>query len=164
MKNVRALYPGTFDPVHNGHLDIIKRAAMMFEEIVVGVYDHGRPIKKVLFSADQRIDMLTTALNGQSNVTVQRYNNLTAAFAREIGASVIVRGLRVFSDFEFEFRMATANRRLEPNIDQVTLMSREEHMFLSSTIVREIASHHGDVSGMVPSVVQAALRQQFSGE
>lgn len=161
MTTIRAVYPGTFDPVHNGHIDIISRAALLFHHVIVGVYSHERAIKPVLFSVEERLAMIEEALNGHENVTIVPFSGLTAHFADSVGAQVIVRGLRVFSDFEFEFRMAIANRRLVPGLDQVTLMTREENMFLSSTIVREIASLQGDVSSMVPPHVAAALAERF---
>ena len=160
----RAIYPGTFDPVHNGHLDIIGRAANLFEELIVAVFDHRaakRPIKNIVFSTAERIEMVRTNVGQYGNVIVQPYATLTVNFAREVGAQVMVRGLRVFSDFEFEFRMAHANQRLAPGIDVVTLIAREEHAFLSGSTVREIASFGGDVSTMVPLNVEAALKSVY---
>ncbi len=159
--NIKALYPGTFDPVHLGHIDIMQRAASIFDKLVVGVYAHS-PLaksKNTLFDTDRRCALIEEALDGVSNVTVIPYSGLTVDVAREIGATVLVRGLRVFSDFEFEFRIALANQRLYPDIESVNLMTREQHTFLSSTIVREIASLNGDVSSMVPKNVAAALKE-----
>ena len=162
--NIRAVYPGTFDPVHYGHLNLIGRAAAIFDSLVVGVYDHGRPLKSLLFSVDERVALLEEALNGPENVTVRPFSGLLVDFARSVGAKVIVRGLRVFSDFEFEFRMALANQRLAPEIEVVTFITREEHTFLSGTTVREIASFGGDVSSMVPDNVARALYRRFDQE
>lgn len=160
----RALYPGTFDPVHYGHLDLMARACLLFDEVVVGVYDHARPSKSILFSVEERIEMIKHALNGHDNITVIPYSSLTVDFARQVRAKIIIRGLRVFSDFEFEFRLALANQRLAPEIDNVNLMTREQHTFLSGTIVREIASLNGDVSSMVPPNVAQALYNRFHGK
>ena len=162
MRKICGVYPGTFDPVHNGHLDIISRAADIFEELVVGVYDHAQPTKRLTFSAEERVEMIRANVQNRPNIRVMVYGGMTADFAREVGAKVIVRGLRVFSDFEFEFRMALVTQRLAPNIEYVTLMTREAHMFLSGTTVREIASLQGDISSMVPPNVEAMLKSRFS--
>jgi pantetheine-phosphate adenylyltransferase len=158
----RAIYPGTFDPVHLGHLDLMHRACAIFDELIVGVFDHGRPSKTLLFSVEERVTMIEEALDGQSGIQIVRYGGLTVDFARAVDAGVIIRGLRVFSDFEFEFRMALANQRLAPEIEVVNLITREEHTFLSGTIIREIASFQGDVSSMVPNNVATALQERFN--
>ncbi len=157
---VRALFPGTFDPIHYGHIDIALRAARLFDEVVVAVYD--RPLKNLLFTPEERIALVRETFAGHTNISVTGYSGLTVKFCKQIGAQVIVRGLRVFSDFEHEFRMALANHRLEPGIEVVALITAEEHTFLSSTTVREIASLGGDVSSMVPPHVEAALRARFA--
>lgn len=156
---VRALFPGTFDPIHLGHVDIAKRAARLFDEVVVAVYD--RPLKSLLFEPQTRIQLVSQAFNNEPRIRVVGYSGLTVDFCHKIGAHVIVRGLRVFSDFEYEFRMALANHRLASDIEVIALITAEEHTFLSSTTVREIASLHGDVSSMVPEHVETALRQRF---
>lgn len=158
----RAIYPGTFDPVHLGHLDLMHRACAIFDELIVGVFDHGRPSKTLLFSVEERVTMIEYALDGQPGIQIVRYGGLTVDFARAVNAGVIIRGLRVFSDFEFEFRMALANQRLAPEIEVVNLITREEHTFLSGTIIREIASFQGDVSSMVPNNVATALQERFN--
>ncbi len=160
--NIRAVYPGTFDPIHFGHMNIVERAARLFEEVIVAVYD--RPLKSLVFSAEERIAFVEEAVRSLKvkNARVVGYNGLTVEFCRQQRAQVLVRGLRVFSDFEFEFRMALANRRLAPEIDIVTLITNEEHTFLSSTTVREIASLGGDTSTMVPPHVQAAFKQHYA--
>jgi pantetheine-phosphate adenylyltransferase len=138
------------------------RACNVFDEVVVAVFDHGKPSKTILFSAQERVDMIEEAIDGQKGIKVVRYGGLTVDFARQINTQVIIRGLRVFSDFEFEFRMALANQRLAPDIEVVNLITREEHTFLSSTIIREIASFNGDVSSMVPPNVAKALGSRFN--
>ncbi len=155
---VRALFPGTFDPIHNGHIDIALRARALFDELIVAVYD--RPLKSLLFTPEQRIELVRKAFASDS-IQVVGYSGLTVNFCREVGAKVVVRGLRVFSDFEHEFRMALANRRLAPDIDVVALITAEEHSFLTGTTVREIASLGGDVSSLVPPHVEQALRSRF---
>jgi pantetheine-phosphate adenylyltransferase len=156
---VRAVFPGTFDPIHLGHVDIADRASQLFEEVVIAVYD--KPLKSLLFPPEQRIALVKQSFVNNPKITVMGYSGLTINYCRTIGASVIVRGLRVFSDFEYEFRMALANHRLAPEIELVALITAEEHTFLSSSTVREIASLGGDVSSMVPPHVEAALKARF---
>jgi pantetheine-phosphate adenylyltransferase len=153
---VRAVFPGTFDPIHYGHIDIATRAARLFDEVVVAVYD--RPLKSLLFLPEERIALVNQALSDEPGIRIVSYSGMTVDFCRKIDAQVIVRGLRVFSDFEFEFRMALANHRLAPDIESVAFITAEEHSFLSSSTVREIASLSGDVSSMVPPYVEAALK------
>ena len=157
---VRALFPGTFDPVHYGHIDIATRAARVFDEVVVAVYD--RPLKSLLFSPEERIALVTETLQDLPHIRVVSYSGMTVDFCRKISAQVIVRGLRVFSDFEFEFRMALANKRLAPDIESIAFITDEEQSFLSSSTVREIASLHGDVSSMVPAHVNEALKNKLN--
>ena len=159
--SARVICPGTFDPVHHGHLDIFGRAASIFDEVIVAVYDQGSKTKSPLFSIDERLDLINSNISHLSNVSAKPYSGMTADFAKSVGASAIVRGLRVFSDFEFEFRMALTTDRISPGIEYVTLMTREEHMFLSGTTVREIASLNGDISSMVPTNVAAALADKY---
>jgi len=156
---VRAIFPGTFDPIHYGHIDIALRATRIFDELIVAVYD--RPLKNLLFSPEERIHLTKESFQGNSQIKVIGYNNLTVELCKEMGAHVIVRGLRVFSDFEHEFRMALANHRLNKDIEIVALITSEEHTFLSSTTVKEIASLQGDISTMVPEHVQQALARRM---
>ncbi|MBM3151195.1 MAG: pantetheine-phosphate adenylyltransferase [Chloroflexi bacterium] len=152
---VRAFFPGTFDPVHYGHIDIARRASRLFDELIVAVYD--KPLKSLLFSPEERIALVEQTFNGDTKVKVIGYSGLTVDACRRNNSQVIVRGLRVFSDFEFEFRMALANHRLAPDIEMISLITAEEHTFLSSGTVREIATLGGDVSSMVPPHVERAL-------
>jgi pantetheine-phosphate adenylyltransferase len=154
-----AIYPGTFDPITNGHVDIATRATSLFDDLIVAVYD--RPLKDLLFPTSERVAMIQEALKELSGVTVKAYSGLTVNFARSIGARVIVRGLRVLSDFELEFQMALTNRKLAPEIDTVCLITRQEYAFLSSSIAKEIAMVGGCVDQMVPPHVATALKEKF---
>jgi len=156
---IRAVFPGTFDPIHYGHMDIARRASRLFDEVVVAVYD--QPLKKLLFPPQKRIELVQKVLNSTDNIKVMGYSGLTVEFCHQIDAQVIVRGLRVFSDFEYEFRMALANHRLAPDIEVVALITNKDHTFLSGSTVREIAALDGDVSSLVPEVVQKALKERF---
>ena len=156
---IRAVFPGTFDPIHHGHIDIAERAARLFDEVVIAVYD--RPLKDMLFSPEERIEMVRQTFDEKSRFRVMGYRSLTVALCQKIEAQVIVRGLRVFSDFEYEFRMALANHRLAPEIEVVALITSEKHSFLSSSTVREIASLGGDVASMVPPHVGKAVVRRF---
>lgn len=155
----RAIYPGTFDPVHNGHVDIATRAAGLFEHLTVAIY--ARPLKNLLFSTQERMTMIEDALGHIPNLSVTTYNQLTVDLAREVGAQAVVRGLRVISDFELEFQMALTNKKLAPEIEFVCLMTSQEYAFLSASTVKEIAMLGGCVDGMVPKHVVEALRVKF---
>ncbi|MCE5259977.1 MAG: pantetheine-phosphate adenylyltransferase [Chloroflexi bacterium] len=152
---VTAVYPGTFDPIHNGHIDIALRSARIFDQVIVGIYD--RPNKNLMFSVNERLDLAKEVLQDIPNIKVVRYDELTVEFCRRMGAQVIVRGLRVISDFELEYQMALTNRRLSPEIDMVCLMTSLDYAFISSTIVKDVASAGGGVSEFVPEVVARAL-------
>ncbi len=156
---IRAVFPGTFDPIHYGHIDIARRAARLFDEVVVAVYD--QPLKRLLFSPEERIELVEKSLNSTPNLKVRGYSGLTVDFCHEIDAQVIVRGLRVFSDFEYEFRMALTNERLAPDIEVVAFITNKDHTFLSGSTVREVAALNGDVSSFVPEVVEKALKKRF---
>lgn len=157
---VRALYPGSFDPLHNGHIDIAARAARIFDEVIVGVYD--MPKKKLLFDVDERLALAREAFQEHGNIRVAKFSGFTVDYAREVGATVLVRGLRVFSDFEFEFRMGLANKKLAPEIETVSIMTDDKHIYISSSTIREIAELAGDVSSMVPPFVAQALSKRFA--
>jgi pantetheine-phosphate adenylyltransferase len=156
---VRAIFPGTFDPIHYGHIDIAKRATRLFDEVIVAVYD--RPLKSLLFDPEKRMDLARQAFKDEKKIQVMGYGGLTVDFCHQIGAEVIVRGLRVFSDFEYEFRMALANDRLAPDLDMIAFMTHEAHTFLSSSTVKEIAALEGNVTSMVPPFVDQALKERY---
>lgn len=152
---IKAIYPATFDPIHFGHIDIAKRAAAIFDHLVVAVYD--RPMKNLLFSIDERMLLAERALRDIPNLSLVRYGGLTVEYTRQIGAQVIVRGLRVVSDFELEWHMALTNKQLAPEIEVVCLMTSQAYAFLSSSTVREVALLGGDVTSMAPPFVAEAL-------
>ena len=154
-----AIYPGTFDPVHNGHIDITRRAARLFDRVTIAVYD--RPLKNLLFTTGERQSMIESAVSEMPNVSVAAYNQLTVDFARACGARVIVRGLRVISDFELEFQMALTSKKLAPEIEFVCLMTSQEYAFISASTVKEIAMLGGCVDGMVPPHVASAMQAKF---
>ena len=159
--NVTAVYPGTFDPPTYGHLDVIQRASRIYPEVIVAVSSRGG--KKVLFSTDERVKMLKQITGGISNVVIDTFNELLIDFVNGKKASVIVRGLRVISDFEYEFQMALTNRGLAPSIETVFLMTSSEHSFFSSTLVKEIAALGGDIKKFVPPPVEKELTKKVKG-
>ncbi|WDE11683.1 pantetheine-phosphate adenylyltransferase [Thalassomonas haliotis] len=154
---IKAIYPGTFDPVTNGHTDLIERASHLFSEVIVGVA--ASPSKKPRFELAQRVDMIRQVTQHLSNVTVVGFSGLLVDFAKTNQAKVLIRGLRAVSDFEYEFQLANMNRRLSPELESVFLTPAEENSFISSTLVKEVALHQGDVSQFVHPVVKAALTQ-----
>ncbi len=157
---IRALYPGSFDPIHNGHIDIATRAARIFDEVIVGVYD--MPKKKLLFDVEARLALTEMAFKDYANIKGDKFSGFTVDYARQVGATVLVRGLRVFSDFEFEFRMGLANKKLAPEIETVSIMTDDRHIYISSSTIREIAELAGDVSSMVPPFIAEALSRRFA--
>ncbi len=158
MKTKTAVYPGTFDPITNGHHDLVRRAAHLFDRLVVAIA--ANPNKAPMFSLEQRVDMAQRVLHDLSNVEVIGYSGLTVDFARDQGLAVIVRGLRAVSDFEFEFQLANMSRHLSPDIESVFLTPQEQYTFISSTLVREIAVLGGNVSEFVHPLVQVELMKQ----
>ena len=156
---VSAIYPGSFDPMTNGHLDIVVRAGKLFDRVTVSVYDSDS--QKTLFSTQERVDMFRDAVKDLPNVQVEPFSGLVVDFAQSLGAKVIVRGLRVGYDFEYEFEMALMNRTLAPDVELVCLMSSLEYQFVHSTRVREVAQLGGDISGLVPPLVLQALKEKF---
>jgi len=154
-----AVYPGTFDPITNGHEDLVRRAAGLFDRVVVGIA--ANPYKAPLFPLDERVGLARGVVGDLSNVTVVGYAGLTVDFAREQGSQIVIRGLRAVSDFEFEFQLANMSRHLAPDVDYVFLTPKEQFTFISSTMVREIAMLGGDVSRFVhPIVVEALARRR----
>jgi pantetheine-phosphate adenylyltransferase len=149
--------PGSYDPVTNGHLDIIKRTSQVFERVVVGVVNNPIRKEKTLFTAEERQDLIGEATADLANVEVRIFSNLLVEFARELGAKAIVKGLRAISDFEYEFEMAQLNRKLDPGIESIYMISSPHYSFLSSTGVKEMATFGGDVSDLVPDPVATAM-------
>ena len=156
---VTALYPGSFDPVTVGHVDIASRAAIQFEKLVVAVYD--TPSKNLLFTTDEREQLMKDACSHISNVEVVRFSGLVVRFAKDIGAGAIVRGLRSGSDFEYEFDMVFMNRKLEPEVDLVCFMTSQDYMFVSASLLKEVARLGGDIKDMVPPNVAEAVYSKF---
>jgi pantetheine-phosphate adenylyltransferase len=151
-----AMYPGTFDPITNGHTDLVRRAAKLFDRVVIAIA--ANPGKTPLFTLEERIDMVRTVFADVKNVEITGYSGLTVDFARQHGLSVVIRGLRAVSDFDYEFQLATMSRHLSDEVDYVFLTPSEQFMFISSTLVREIAGLGGDVTKFVHPVVDEALR------
>lgn len=156
-----AIYPGTFDPLTNGHIDLIERGARMFDRLVVAIA--ANPGKSPLFTLEERVRQAEQVLAGIPHVEVRGFDRLLVDFADRIGARVILRGLRAVSDFEYEFQLASMNRRLHPGIETIFLTPAEQYSFISSSLVREVAKLRGDISAFVHPVVQAALVNRFAG-
>ena len=152
-----AVYPGTFDPITNGHVDLVDRAAPLFERLIVGVAES--PAKRPAMSLDERVGLVREALSHVPNVEVIGFHSLLAHFVAEVGACVLLRGLRAVSDFEYEFQLASMNRHLIPEVETLFLTPAEQYGFISSTLVREISRLGGDVAGFVPAAVDRALRK-----
>lgn len=157
--HTRALYPGTFDPITNGHADLVERAARMFSHVIVAIASN--PSKKPLFTLQERVEMIKTITQHLDNVEVVGFTGLLADFADQQNATVLIRGLRAVSDFEYEFQLANMNRRLNPKLESVFLTPAEENSFISSTLVKEVALHRGNVSEFCHPVVQQALSERL---
>lgn len=158
--STRAIYPGTFDPITNGHVDIISRAAAMFDNVILAIA--ASPGKKPLFTLEERVELARDALAHIPNVEVQGFSDLMANFAREQQANILVRGLRAVADFEYEMQLAQMNRHLMPGLESVFLMPAKEWSFVSSSLVKEVARHHGDVAHFLPAHVCQALLAKIS--
>lgn len=156
---VLGVYPGTFDPVTVGHIDVVRRASSLFEKVIVAVY--GGSSKNPLFDADERVDLFRRSVEDIPNVEVTKFEGLVVRFAKEVGAKVIIRGLRSGSDFEYEFDMAFMNRRLEPNLDMVFFMTSQEYMFVSSSLLKEVARLEGEIDAFLPPHVADAVKIKY---
>ena len=157
-----AVYPGSFDPITNGHIDVAIRASKLFEKLVVAVY--GTPNKHLLFTVEERVDLAVRALANLSNVEVVSFQGLSVDFARQIRAKVMVRGLRMSADFEREFEIAMMNKKLNPELELVCFMTSQEFQFLSSSLLKEVASLNGNISDLVPEHVAKALRKKVCSQ
>jgi len=155
-----AVYPGSFDPITNGHMDIVERASALFDHVVVAVYD--RPAKNLLFTVDERVELATRAAKGVPNVSVQSFSGLVVDFIHHMKADVMIRGLRANSDFEREFEMALMNHKLAPDVELVCLMTSAKYQFISSSVIKEVAMLGGCLEGMVPDHVAAALVTKYA--
>ena len=154
-----ALYPGSFDPITNGHLDVLERASRMFDEVVIAVLRH--PEKKSFLTVDKRVELIKEAINDMENVSVASFDGLTVEFARSIGAKFLIRGLRTITDFEYEVQLCQTNQVIAPDIDTVFLPTKPKHNFISSSIVRELSNHKTDISKFVPKNVVEYLQDNM---
>jgi len=161
MKETLAVYPGTFDPITNGHLSILNRALKMFDKLIVATLDNPTTTKTPLFSTQERIEMIKEVLKSRSNVVVESFDGLLVDYAVRKGANVIVRGLRALSDFEYEFQLALMNRKLNKDIQSIFLMTDYKWFYISSTIIKEAASLGGDIGGLVPPLVCKKLKDKY---
>ncbi len=155
-----AVYPGSFDPVTNGHLDIIDRASKVFDHLIVAVLENPR--KNAIFTMDERVEMLNSIVGQYKNVEVDCFQGLLVNYVQKRNASIIIKGLRAMSDFEFEFQMALVNRKLNENVETLFMMTNNMYSYVSSSIVKEIAGYGGDISALVPSQVYQRIRDKFA--
>ena len=154
-----AVYPGTFDPITNGHVDIVKRASTLFDKLIIAIYN--RPEKQLLFSLEERVEMAQKVVTGLPNASVTSFTGLSVDFTHKVKGTVMIRGLRANSDFEREFEMALMNKKLAPDIELVCLMTTSQYQFLSSSLIKEVAKLGGCLDGMVPDHVAVALKEKF---
>jgi pantetheine-phosphate adenylyltransferase len=155
-----AVYPGTFDPITNGHLDLIQRSLRMFDKLIVAIFDN--PMKGPLFSVEERRHLIEEATKGFRNIEIDTFNTLLVFYARQRQAQVIVRGLRAIADFEYEFQMTLMNRRLDQDVETVFLTPREEYTYVASRLIKEVVAYGGNVEHLVPPAVVVALQEKFS--
>lgn len=158
-RRIVAIYPGSFDPITNGHLHLIRRGARLFDRLIVAVLRNQ--VKQPLFSTEERTEMLAEAVSGLPNVSVDSFDGLLVNYATSQNATVLLRGIRAVSDYEYELQMALMNRRLQPEIETVSLMSGDAYSFISSRLVKEVISLGGNISGLVPAAVEARLKQRL---
>ncbi len=155
----KALYPGSFDPITYGHLDIIKRSIAIFDEVTIAIFDN--PVKSPVFNFSERKELILNVLEGYDNVKIDSFNGLLVDYAEQKGIMTIIRGLRAVSDFDYEFQMSLTNRRLKSNIDTIFFMTDEKYSYLSSSIVKQVFKYDGDISSFVPKKVEEALRRKL---
>ncbi|MBS1517048.1 MAG: pantetheine-phosphate adenylyltransferase [Bacteroidetes bacterium] len=159
MKKITAVYPGTFDPITNGHLDIIERASDLFSEVIVSIAVNSN--KKPLFTEDERLDMIRNVTDHLDNVKVDSFKGLLVNYAEKVNANVMIRGLRAISDFEYEFQMSLTNKRLNPSINTIFLMPNEKYTYLNSSLVRELAQYNANVNEFIPDYILKKLKEKF---
>jgi pantetheine-phosphate adenylyltransferase len=157
-----AIYPGSFDPITNGHIDIATRASKLFDKIIIAVFD--TPSKKLVFTTAERVDLVTKAVANMSNVEVVAFKGLTIHFARQVNAKVMVRGLRMSADFEREFEMAMMNKKLDPDLELICFMANQDYQFLSSSLLKEVAGLQGNINDLVPEFVVKAIKRKVLTE
>ncbi|MCB1141583.1 MAG: pantetheine-phosphate adenylyltransferase [Leptospiraceae bacterium] len=157
--NSLAVYPGTFDPFTNGHVDIVKRSLSIFEKVIIAVAVNSK--KHSLFSVEERIDLIRKVMKDEKNIEITELNGLTADYCRERGARAIIRGLRTVSDFDYEYAISILNKKLAPEIETIFFMASGEHSFISSSMVKEVARYGKNVNGYVPDIIEEALKKKF---
>jgi pantetheine-phosphate adenylyltransferase len=161
MKRRIAVYPGSFDPITNGHLDILNRGLELFDKVIVAVAFNIE--KRALFSVEERMELIRLSVDGDENVLVDSFNGLLVQYVQKVGARFVIRGLRAMSDFEYEFQMASMNRNLNQEMDTLFMMTSKDYYFISSRTIKEVQQFGGSVKGLVPDVVEQRLRERFSG-